>query len=337
MSVARRIVLFLAVVGLVAMVLPSTAGAQRGRAPEVTPLATFGSGLGSGSTIGPDGALYVTDGNAGSVLRIDRHTGLVTTYGTGLPTRVLGIGGGMDVAFIGRTAYVLVTMVSGEIVGSGPFGDAGDTVGIYRLKRDGSFTVFADLGTWSVDNPPPTAFFITTGVQYAMQPYRGGFLVTDGHHNRVLRVDRHGAISPVVTLLDVVPTGLERVGKRIFFTELGPIPHHPETGKVFELHPRSGAATELASGASMLLDVEQGPGGKLYALSQGQWDGVGEGSPAFPDTGRLVVVHRDGSLRPVVDGSGTEIVLDRPTSMEIVGHTAYVVSFAGNVVRIDNL
>src|SRR3954451_13292366 len=106
--------------------LPPTGCAERSGA-KLRPFSTFGSGLGSGSTIGPDGALYVTDGNAGSVMRINRVTGQVTTYAAGLPTKVLGIGGAMDVAFIGRTAYVLVTMVSGEIVGSGPFGNPTDT------------------------------------------------------------------------------------------------------------------------------------------------------------------------------------------------------------------
>jgi hypothetical protein len=148
--------LFLAAVVLVATALPSVADARRS-APVVSHLASFGSGLGSGSTIGPDGALYVTDGNAGSILRIDRRTGRVTSYATGLPSQVLGIGGAMDVAFLDGTAYVLVTMVSGDIVGSGPFGDPSDTVGIYRLKRDGTFTVFADIGTWSVENPPPVS------------------------------------------------------------------------------------------------------------------------------------------------------------------------------------
>ena len=93
----------------------------------------------------------------------------------------------------------------------------------------------------------------------------------------------------------------------------------------------------LASGASMLIDVERGPRGKLYALSQGQWDGVGEGSPASPNTGRLVVVGHDGDLTPVVDRRGRELVLDRPTSMEFVGHTAYIVSVDGGVYRVDNL
>jgi hypothetical protein len=307
----------------------------------VTRLASFGDGsFVTGSTIGPDGALYVTDGSAGSVLRIDRRSGRVTTYATGLPKKALptDIGGPVDVVFVGRTAYVLVTLVSGEILGAdgGPFGDANDKNGIYRLGRDGDFTLVADIGGWSVDNPPGTPFFVDTGVQYAMERYHGGFLVTDGHHNRVLRVGRNGSIKEIATFGNVVPTGLEVTKHRVFITQLGPIPHEPEDGKVLALR-RGSDPIEVASGASMLIDVERGPHGKLYALSQGQWNGEGEGTPALPNTGRLVIVKRDGSLKPVVDRRGRELVLDRPTSMEFVGDTAYVVSIDGNVYRIANL
>ena len=349
MSVARRICMFIAAVGLMTALVAPTASAhdprgsstQDRRGPVVTQLASFGDGtFVTGSTIGPDGALYVTDGSAGSVLRIDRRSGRVTTYAEGLPTKAFAtdIGGPVDVVFVGRTAYVLVTLVSGEILGAGggPFGDANDKNGIYRIERDGGNTLIADIGGWSVDNPPGTAFFVDTGVQYAMERYNGGFLVTDGHHNRVLRVKPNGSIKEVATFGNVVPTGLEVTKHRVFITELGPIPHEPEDGKVLALHRRS-SPTEIASGASMLIDVERGPHGKLYALSQGQWDGVGEGSPALPNTGRLVIVKHDGSLKPVVDGQGQELVLDRPTSMEFVGDTAYVVSVDGNVYRIDNL
>jgi hypothetical protein len=210
------------------------------------------------------------------------------------------------------------------------------TASIYRLKRDGSFTLVADIGSWSVDHPPTPAFFVDTGVQYAMERYHGRFLVTDGHHNRVLSVKRNGSIKDVATFGNVVPTGLEVTKHRVYITQLGPIPHKPEDGKVLALHRRSNP-TEIASGASMLIDVERGPHGKLYALSQGQWNGVGEGSPAFPNTGRLVIVKRNGSLKPVVDRRGRELVLDRPTSMEFVRNTAYIVSVDGNVYRIDNL
>ena len=86
----------------------------------------------------------------------------------------------------------------------------------------------------------------------------------------------------------------------------------------------------------MVVDVEFG-GHNLYALSQGMWNGEGEGSPAFPDTGRLVKVERNGSFTPLRDGSGKEIVLDRPTSLEFIGNTAYVVSLSGAVVKIKNV
>lgn len=303
--------------------------------PVVTPLAEFGSGLASGSTIGPDGALYVTDPNAGSVLRVDRRTGAFSTYAEGLPPQVLGVGGAMDIEFIGRTAYVLVTLVGGDIVGGGPIGDS--TVGIYRLGRHGQFRVIADIGEWSVDRPPDTDFFITTGVQYALQRHGRGFLVTDGHHNRVLRVGLHGDIAEDQAFDNIVPTGLETVGPAVLMAQAGPLPHHPEDGKVVALAPRWGGAVELGRGASLLVDVEFSPHTGLYALSQGQWDGVAEGSPALPDTGRLVKVDRHGDLLSVVDAHGSEIVLDRPTSLELVGDTAYVVGLAGTIVKINNL
>jgi hypothetical protein len=337
MSVARRIVLFIAAVGLLATVAAPAASAHDRRGPVVTQLASFDTdGFVTGSTIGPDGALYVPNGNDGSVLRIDRRSGRVTTYATGLPPAAFDndIGGPVDIAFVGRTAYVLVTLVSGEFSGE-PFGDANDRNGIYRIERDGGNTLVADIGSWSVDNPTSTGVLVDTGVQYAMERYLGGFLVTDGHHNRVLRVTRNGSINEVATFANAAPTGLEVTKHRVFITQLGPIPHNPEDGKVLALR-RSGP-TEIASGARMVIDVERGPHGKLYALSQGQWNGVGEGTPALPNTGRLVIVKRDGSLQPVVDRRGQELVLDRPTSMEFVGNTAYVVSIDGTVYKVANL
>ena len=312
-----------------------TAPQRTSDGPVLTQLAQFGSGLASGSTIGPDGALYVTDPNAGSVLRVDRTTGATSTYAAGLPPQVLGVGGAMDVEFIGRTAYVLVTMVGGDIVGGGPIGDA--TVGIYRLGRSGHFSVVADIGAWSIEHPPATDFFITTGVQYALQRRGHGFLVTDGHHNRVLRVGLDGHISEALTLGNVVPTGLEAIGPVVLTVQAGPLPHHPVDGKVLARVRPCRTAVEIAHGASLLVDVEFNRRVGLYALSQGQWDGVAEGSPALPNTGRLVKVDRHGDLVSVLDAHGSEIVLDRPTSLELVGNTAYVVGLTGTVVKIDNL
>ena len=232
-----------------------------------------------------------------------------------------------------------VILRTGGVLFGEPFdnGDPNAKNGLYRIERDGTPTLIADIGQWSADHPPEPAFFVDTGVQFAMEPYFNGFLVTDGHHNRVLWVSEHGSIHEVATFGNVVPTGLETTtAGRAFVTQMGPIPHAASHGTVLAGGPGL-KPYEVASGASMLIDVERTPRGKLYALAQGQWDGVGEGSRAVPNTGRLLLVGRDGELTPVVDGGGQELILDRPVSMEFVGNTAYVVSVTGDVYRVEGL
>ena len=121
----------------------------------------------SGSTIGPDGALYVTEGAAGRVSRVDLHTWEVTTFTSGLPQRLIPLGGAIDVAFVGNTAYVLVTLVGSDLGGDAK-------VGIYRVDDEDSFTVIADIGEFSLNNPPDTGFDIPSGLQFALETFRGG-------------------------------------------------------------------------------------------------------------------------------------------------------------------
>ena len=129
-------------------------------------------------------------------------------------------------------------------------------------------TVIADLGEWSRDHPrgEDINVFIDTGVQYALEAYGAGFLVTDGHHNRVLQVGLDGAITELRTFGNTVPTGLEVSGKRVYMAEAGPVPHPPETGRVLTFRPPSAATTAVASGGSLLVDVELGRNRVLYAL-----------------------------------------------------------------------
>jgi len=281
-----------------------------------------------GSAVGPGGALFVTAPLAGSIWRVDPKTGAVTLFATGLPARIPGeffIGSGVvDVAFIGGTAYALVT-------GVGPDLEGDDIVGIYRVDGPNSFTIVADLGAFSVANPPATDFFVPTGFQYAIEPFRGGLLVTDGHHNRVLWVTRDGAITELIAFGNVVPTGLAVSGNSIYVAQAGPIPHHPEDGRVVVFGPKSTTATEVAAGARLAVDVEFGPGRTLFTLSQGFWDGPFEGTPALPNTGALMRVNGDGTLTTVSSG------LDRPTSFEIIRNTAYVISLAGEIWKIDHI
>ena len=315
----------LSAMALIVMFVPVAATATP---PSGEPNATrLVSGLegSSGSTIGPGGALYVTEGAAGEVSRVDPNTGDITTFASGLPTSIVGIGGAIDVAFIGGTAYVLVTLVGPDVGGS-------DIVGIYRVDGPDSFTVIADIGAFSLDNPPDTDFFVPTGVQYALETFRGEFLVTDGHHNRVLRVTLDGDISEFKVFGNIVPTGLETLGNTVYMAQAGPVPHLPEDGKVVSFTPKSSTTTVVASGAPLLVDVERGRGRTLFALAQGDFpDGAPDGSPALPDSGALVEVNADGTFTSVVDE------LDRPTSLELIGNTAYVVTLPGEVWKIDNV
>jgi hypothetical protein len=314
------------VLGLVLsfVIVLGSSRAYAGQGPTATLLASGLQGA-SGSAVGPDGALYVTEGAVGKISRVDPQTGDMATFASGLPPSIFPIGGAYDIAFIDETAYVLVTLVGSDIGGS-------DVVGIYRVDGPNSFTVIADIGQWSIDNPSGSQVFIPSGVHYALQTFRGGFLVTDGHHNRVLRVTLDGEVSEMIAFGNIVPTGLAVWGNTVYMAEAGPVPHLPQDGKVTAFGPKSPAATEVASGAPLLVDVEFGRGRLLYALSQGDFPAGGsEGSPAKPDTGALVEVNEDGTFTVITSG------LNQPTSLEFIGNTAYVVTLGGEIWKIADV
>jgi hypothetical protein len=280
----------------------------------------------SGSAVGPGGALYVTEGAVGKISRINPKTGDVSTFASGFPPSLIGIGGVWDVAFIGGTAYALVTLVDDPNLFP-----TGEVNGIYRVDGPNSFTIIADIGAYNLANPP-TGFnyFVNTGMLYSIQNYRGGFLVADGHLNRILFVTTKGEISELKTFGNIVPTGLAVSGNTIYMSVTGPVPHEPEDGKLLSFGSNSPTVTTVASGAPLLVDVEFNRGRTLFALSQGKWDGLAEGSPAIPNDGTLVRVNDDGTFTTVADG------LDRPTSLEFINNTAYVVTLSGEVWTVEN-
>lgn len=307
------------------LLVPAGAGATSARhGPDVELLASGLQGT-SGGTIGPDGALYVTEGTVGKVTRVDPRTGHTSTFASGLPPAVIGLGGAIDVAFIGRTAYVLVTLVGPDVGGN-------QVNGIYRVDDADSFTVIADLGEFSRTHPPATPFDVARGLQFALQPIRGGFLVSDGHHNRVLKVTLSGTITEFIAFGNIVPTGLAVSGKTVYLAEAGPVPHNPADGKVVSFGINRPEVKNVASGFSLLVDVEFGKCDALYALSQGDSPGeVAAGSPALPDSGELLRVNRNGTLTVVVDK------LDLPTSVDFVRDTALVVTHNGEVWKVSDV
>jgi hypothetical protein len=303
---------------LLVLATPAAAGAStadRHSGPQR--LATGLSG-GAGSTIGPDGALYVTERLSGEISRVDRRTGAVTTYATGLPLALGEPGGSMDIEFLDGKAYVLVTLVGSDIGGT-------SVVGLYRMDGPNRFTVVADIGAWTTAHPSDTEWVVPSGMQYAMIPYCGDFLVTDAHHNRVLRVTRTGQISTVVAFGNVVPTGMDIRGNTVFLAEAGPAPNLPEDGKILAFDARTPQPREVASGGRLLVDVQFG-GNEIYSLAQGFFPpGNPHGSPALPNTGELLRAEDDGTFAVIATG------VNQPTSLEIVDNTAYIVTLNGEI------
>ncbi|HJW18684.1 MAG TPA: ScyD/ScyE family protein [Flavisolibacter sp.] len=288
-----------------------------------------GLGGGWGSVVGPGGDLYIPDGMNGAIIRVDPRSGNYTTFASGLPQLIpdVGIGGISDVAFQDGKAYALVTLVDDPTLFP-----TGQVNGIYRVDGPNSFTVIADIGAFNIAHPPTgIEYDVSTGVLYAIQSYRGGFLVTDGHLNRVLYITLDGHIEIVRSFGDIVPTGLAVKGNQIFMSQAGPVPHLPENGKVLSFSLNSSTVNTVASGAPLLVDVEFGRGQTLFALSQGPGTGAPEGSPAQPNSGSLVRVNEDGTVTVVADK------LNLPTSMEIIDNTAYIATLGGDIWTVDDI
>jgi hypothetical protein len=312
-----------------------------------------------GSTVGPDGMLYVTDPTHGQILRVDPSTGSHTVFASGLPKTPPGWGDGgtFDVTFIGNTAYALVSEVSSDANYLDPSLDLHDIDGIYRIDSPDRFTIVADIGCWSLRHAPPPGYdlVVFSGVQFSFVPYGNGFVVNDGHHNRVLYVTPDDTIDykidckyndkindkidhNITQLLqfgDVVPTGMARWGTRFYMSQAGPLVQGPprvEIGQVVAFDMKTLNPVEVAGGIPLPIDVEFGPGRTLYALSQGtHLDLDYLGSPADRNTGALLRVNPDGTTTTVVGP------MNQPTSLKFIGNTAYIVCYTGEIWKIENL
>src|SRR5690349_20018802 len=110
-----------------------------------------GLGVSLGSATGPSGDLFVPNGVTGTITRIDKKSGAQSTFASGIPELIgaVGIGGVTDVAFIGNTAYALVTIVDDPTLFP-----TGRVHGIYRIDGPHSSTVFADIGAFNIAHPP---------------------------------------------------------------------------------------------------------------------------------------------------------------------------------------
>jgi sugar lactone lactonase YvrE len=329
MQLRRRLLSAAAIAGLIAspLLVASPASAHDtwdGRGEPEAELLVDDLGGGNGSTIGPDGALYVAVGTEGTIVRVDPRNGHTRTFAEDLPLPAGPYGGVVDVVFRGHTAYALVSLVDKEVGGD-------SQNGIYRIDDRDDHTLIANLSKFNRKHLPEV-YDLKSGNPFAIEAIDKGFLVTDGNHNRLLKVSKHGHVRELVAFDNVVPTGLEVTHKKIYVAQAGPVPHNPEDGRVISLKRWNLHEREVASGYPLLVDVEKGKCGRLYALSNGQHqEDAGPAMPAEPDTGALLRVRGNGTLSVVVDE------LDRPTSVEFIHNTAFVTTLDGEIWRVEHV
>jgi len=303
-------------------------------------VAEAGTGGDTEFTVGEgDNSFVVMNGFTGRISKIDPDTGERETVADGIPSGAnpeLGDQvGAADVAFMGGNLYLLLTH------GGEEWGFPDTPTGIYRVDDDGDLILVADIGAFNAANPVEA---ITSGAQvdiepggnpYAMIVRGSNFYVSDGNHNRLLRVTSSGQISEITEFPDhPVSTGIASTGSGPFYVGyLGKGPFLPADGKVVSVDSASGAITEVASGEPMITDVQVGPDGNLYAL---QFNDPEDAGPDFfaPGTGKVLTVNDDGTMSPLITG------LTFATFMEFDGDTLYIANAgiipAGQIIKVEN-
>jgi hypothetical protein len=305
-------------------------------------VAEAGTGGDTEFTVGEgDDAFVVNNGYTGRISRVDPETGARTTVADGIPSGAnpeLGDQvGAADVAFLNDDLYLLLTH------GGEEWGFPDTPTGIYQVEDDGDLTLVADIGEFNRDNPVDA---ITSGTQvdiepggnpYAMIVRGSSFYVSDGNHNRLMRVSTNGDITEITEFPDhPVSTGIATTADGPFYVGyLGKGPFFPADGKVVSVDSASGAITELASGASMITDVQEGPGGALFALQFN--DTVEAGDALFaPGTGKVLTVNPDGTMSPLIVGLSFTTAMEYDADADTMYIANAGIMPAGQIIKVEN-
>ncbi len=240
--------------------------------------------------------------------------------------------GPADVGFIGNTLYVLQ---AGAGCGHGV---PSSTNGIYRINSDGSHTLIADLGSWSVAHPGAhnePDDYTPEGNWYSMAIAENNFYALEPNHGNFVKVGLDGSIKVVVDISasqgHIVPTAVaskqdikqdnENDGEDIrqdnendredirqhskgnFF--VGDLGVFPITGisSVFKITP-SGIMKKIATGFSAIVGLVADKNSNIYVLE------MTTNNPfPTPGTGTIRKINANGTVEDVITG------LNFPTAM----------------------
>jgi hypothetical protein len=310
--------------------------ADRAAAPSGPSASTsvYATGLNNprGLRFGPDGSLYVAEAGAGGsnstvglcpqvpapvgpylggtgaqITRISR-SGVKSTFASGLPTSINGLGfvsGLSGLEFIGDDLYALVD-------GAGcSHGHLDLPNGILRINRDGSWRQIADLSAFYHAHPtahPQPADFEPDGTPYSMVAVHGALYVVEPNQGSLDRVELNGRVRRVADITatqgHIVPTTVTYHGN-FFVGNLNTFPVVPGSSRILQITPSGHVATRL-TGFTAVLGSAWDERGRYYVLESS----TVAGNPT-PMTGRVRRVDPSGATTTIADG------LFLPTAMTL--------------------
>ncbi len=255
--------------------------------------------------------MYGASGSVAAIL-VD---GSVTTVATGLPSFTFGtevVGpAGIDVE--NGIAYVATGGV-GPATGTIPALEGRAAVWSIDLQS-GEATVLANLETYEIENNPDP-YHIDSNPYGLVIGQDGMIYVADAGGNTIYKVDpATGDLSVLAVIpglpgqeanpnrggeaeIDAVPTGLALAPDGgLYVSLLSGGPFIPQTAALMHV-AMDGTVTTVASGLTMLGDVEVAPDGSLYVVTMSE----NFLDPAGPAPGAIVKINEDGSNTPVITG-----------------------------------